>query len=155
MRNEHSSDGMAEDIIRSIVQMGCAEVHAKTLYEKMVAELENGLIDVENDDVVQTQLKRIEGVREEISLYASIRRKAMLYLFNMFSGDKNYWCEIKHLGIAAYTLFEAWEASDNDDSLLEIAMEAQKAFTRALCAFLGKEITDCAACFADMIKESK
>lgn len=155
MRNEHSSDGMAEDIIRSIVQMGCAEVHAKTLYEKMVAELENGLIDVENDDVVQNQLKRIEGVREEISLYASIRRKAMLYLFNMFSGDKTYWCEIKHLGIAAYTLFEAWEASDNDDSLLEIAMEAQKAFTRALCAFLGKEITDCAACFADMIKESK
>lgn len=154
MRNEHSSDGMAEDIIRSIVQMGCAEVHAKTLYEKAVAELENGLIDIGNDDVVQTQLKKIEAIKEEISSYASIRRKAMLYLFGMYKGDKNYWCEIKHLGIAAYTLFEAWEASDNDDDLLDIAMEAQKAFTRALCAFLGKEITDCAACFADMIKET-
>lgn len=154
MRNSHSSDGMAEDIIRSIVQMGCAEVHAKTLYEKMVAELENGLIDIENDDVVQAQLKKIESVKEEISSYASIRRKAMLYLFGMFNGDKNYWCEIKHLGIAAYTLFEAWEASDNDDDLLDLANEAQKAFTRALCSFLGKEITDCAACFADMIKET-
>ena len=154
MKNPNSSDGMAEDLIRSIVQMGCAEVHAKTLYEKTVAELENGLIDIGNDDVVQNQLKKIESIKEELSSYASIRRKTMLYLFGMFDGDKNYWCEIKHLGIAAYTLFEAWEASDNDDDLLDIAMEAQKAFTRALCAFLGKEITDCAACFADMIKES-
>lgn len=154
MKNIHSSDGMAEDLIRSIVQIGCAEVHAKTLYEKTVAELENGLIDIGNDDVVQSRLKKIESIKEEISSYASIRRKTMLYLFGMFDGDKNYWCEIKHLGIAAYTLFEAWEASDNDDDLLDIAMEAQKAFTRALCAFLGKEITDCAACFADMIKET-
>lgn len=154
MRNPNSSDGMAEDLIRSIVQMGCAEVHAKTLYEKTVAELENGLIDIGNDDVVQAQLKKIESIKEELSSYASIRRKAMLYLFGMFNGNKNYWCEIKHLGIAAYTLFEAWEASDNDDDLLDLANEAQKAFTRALCAFLGKEITDCAACFADMIKET-
>ena len=141
-------------MIRSIVQMGCAEVHAKTLYEKTVAELENGLIDVENDDVVQAQLKKIETIESEIASYASIRRKTMLRLFDMFQGDKSYWCEIKHLGIAAYTLFEAWEASDNDETLLDLANEAQKAFTRALCAFLGKEITDCAACFADMIKES-
>lgn len=153
MRNPNSSDGMAEDLIRSIVQMGCAEVHAKTLYEKTVAELENGLIDIGNDDVVQAQLKKIESIKEELSSYASIRRKTMLYLFGMFDGDKSYWCEIKHLGIAAYTLFEAWEASDNDETLLDLANEAQKAFTRALCAFLGKEITDCAACFADMIKE--
>lgn len=155
MRNPNSSDGMAEDLIRSIVQMGCAEVHAKTLYEKAVAELENGLIDIGNDDVVQAQLKKIESIKEELSSYASIRRKTMLYLFGMFDGDKSYWCEIKHLGIAAYTLFEAWEASDNDDDLLDVAMEAQKAFTRALCVFLGKEITDCAACFADMIKEKE
>lgn len=153
MKNIHSSDGIAEDMIRSIVQMGCAEVHAKTLYEKAVAELENGLIDVENDDVVHAQLKKIEAIEGEIGSYASIRRKIMLRLFDMFQGDKSYWCEIKHLGIAAYTLFEAWEASDNDETLLDLANEAQKAFTRALCAFLGKEITDCAACFADMIKE--
>ena len=153
MKNIHSSDGIAEDMIRSIVQMGCAEVHAKTLYEKAVAELENGLIDTENDDVVQAQLKKIETIESEIGSYASIRRKTMLRLFDMFQGDKSYWCEIKHLGIAAYTLFEAWEASDNDETLLDLANEAQKAFTRALCAFLGKEITDCAACFADMIKE--
>ena len=77
----------------------------------------------------------------------------MLYLFNMYHGDKSYWCEIKHLGIAAYTLFEAYEASEKDEDLLDLAMEAQKAFTRAMCSFLGKEITDCAACFAEMLKE--
>lgn len=154
MKNEHSSDGMAEDLIRSIVQMGCAEVHAKTLLEKSMAEMENGLIDVTDDDALQTQLKKVDTILEEIGHYASVRRKVMLFLFNMYDGDKSYWCEIKHLGIAAYTLFEAYEASDNNDELLDLALDAQKAFTKALCAFLGKEITDCAACFAEMIKES-
>lgn len=153
MRNEHSSDGMAEDLIRSIVQMGCAEVHAKTLYEKTVAEMENGLIDVEDEEVLQAHLKKTETILDEIEHYASIRRRMMLYLFDMFDGDKSYWCEIKHLGIAAYTLFEAYEASDGEVELLDLAMEAQKAFVRAMCAFLGKEITDCAACFAEMIKK--
>ena len=133
--------------------MGCAEVHAKTLLEKTMAEMENGLIDTENDEVLQKHLKKTDNIINEIEHYASVRRRVMLYLFNMYDGDKDYWCEIKHLGIAAYTLFEAYEASDNDDALLDLALEAQKSFTKALCAFLGKEITDCAACFAEMIKE--
>ena len=47
MENKHSSDGIAEDMIRSFVQVGCAELHAKTLLEKFSAELENGIVDVE------------------------------------------------------------------------------------------------------------
>ena len=50
------------------------------------------------------------------------------------------------------TVFEAYEASDNDLELLNLAYEANKAFVSALSRFLGIELTDCAACFADSMK---
>ena len=153
MKNEHSSDAMAEDIIRGIVQTGCAEVHAKTLYEKAVGELENGInVDLEDSDAVQAQLEKIGRLREEIDSLAQVRRQTMLYLYNMYEGDKTYWCQIKHLGIGAYCLFEAYQASDQDQGLLDLAMEANKAFIQAMSAFLGIEITQCAACFGDALK---
>lgn len=152
--NVHSSDGMAEDLIRSIVQMGCAEVHAKTLYEKAVSEFENGSIDTDDTELLQKKTAHIAELQEDITRYAEIRRKAMLYLYEKYKGDKSYWCEIKHLGIAAYTLFEAYEAEE-DPALLDLAYDAQKAFTRALCGFLGVEITDCASCFGEMMKGKK
>lgn len=147
--NKHSSDGIAEDLIRSFVQMGCSEVHAKTLYEKAVGILNN----MDGDDPkVKEQVEKIGRHIEEINEYASLRRQLMLYLFEMYDGDKDYWCLVKHLGISAYTLFEAYQANE-DPVLLDMAMDANRAFTKALSAFLGTEITDCAACFADMLKE--
>lgn len=150
--NKHSETGMAEDLIRSIVQTGCAEVHAKTLYEKAVAELENGLIDIEKDEVLESQLNKLDELKKEINALASLRRKTTLTLYNMFNGDKTYWCQVKHLGIAMYTLFEAYEASDNDLVLLDLALEANKQFIKAMTHFLGTEITDCASCFSDAMK---
>lgn len=152
MKNENSSDGIAEDIIRAIVQTGCAEAHAKTLYEKATAELENGIIDPDDTESVEAQVEKINDLTDEINELARIRRSAMLSLYEMYKGDKTYWCMIKHLGIASYTLFEAYQASDDDRDLLDLAMEANKAFIRALSHFLGVEITECAACFADMIR---
>lgn len=152
MKNEHSSDGIAEDIIRSIVQTGCAEAHAKTLYEKATAELENGIIDPDDTESVSAQVEKINDLVDEINELARIRRSEMITLYEMYQGDKTYWCMIKHLGIASYTLFEAYQASDDDRDLLDLAMDANKAFVRALSHFLGVEITECAACFADLIK---
>lgn len=152
MKNENSSDGMAEDLIRSFVQTGCGEIHAKTLYEKAVAELENGIIDIDDADVVKNQLEKIEQIKEEISELAELRRKIMIQLFEMYDGDKTYWCQVKHLGIGAYTLFEAYQASDDDQSLLDLANDANKAFIKALSHFLGMTPVDCAACFSDMLK---
>lgn len=152
MRNENSSDGLSEDLIRAIVQTGCAEAHAKTLYEKATAELENGIIDPDDKESVEAQVTKINDLTEEINELARIRRSAMLTLFQMYKGDKTYWCMIKHLGIASYTLFEAYQASDDDRELLDLATEANKAFVKALSHFLGVEITDCAACFADMLR---
>lgn len=152
MVNKHSSDGIAEDMIRSIVQLGCAELHAKTLYEKAVGELEEGLIDVKDPDILSGQLTKIDLLIEDIEQLAQTRRRVMLKLYDMYEGDKDFWCQIKHLGTAAYTLFEAYEASEDDRELLDMAMNANKAFLRALSRFLGVEITECAACFADALK---
>lgn len=150
MRNIQG-DGAAEDLIRSIQQLICAEGHAKTLLEKFQAELENDIIDTSDDDVVQAQVEKINDTLEEISSLAELRRSMMLYLFNMYSGDKREWCSVKHLASAAYCAFEAYQASE-DPALLDMAMEANKRFIKALTRFLGVEITECAACFADSLR---
>lgn len=152
----NAADSKSEDMIRSITQFGCAEIHAKTLYEKAMAELENGLIEVDNADVLSEHLDKIELISEEMETYANLRRKAMLSLYNMYgSGDKEYWCLVKHLSIGAMCAFEAYEGSDNDPELLDLAKEANKAFVQAVSVFIGAEVTDCAACLGDFLKASE
>lgn len=146
MKNPNSSDGIAEDMIRAFVQFGCSELHAKTLLEKTNAELENGMI--EPDKAVEL----ISVYEEQMDAYAELRRGTMKSLFDMYEGDKSVWCLVKHLGIGMYTTFEAYQASDKDEKLYELYIEANKQFTKALSMFLGTEITDCSACFADMLK---
>ena len=46
MQNKDSETGMAEDLLRSIVQLGAAEIHLQTLYNKSRAELENGSVSI-------------------------------------------------------------------------------------------------------------
>lgn len=151
-RNDMSEVGHAEDLVRSYIQFGCAEIHAKTLYEKATAELENGLVDVTDQDVLARQLEKCEQYKADINEYASLRRGIMRYLYGMFEGDRDMWCQVKHLGIGAMTLFEAYQGSDDDPELLQMAYEANKAFVSALSRFLGAEITDCASCISDFLK---
>lgn len=153
MKNSLSESGIAEDLIRSYVQFGCAELHAKTLYEKTIAELNNGVVDVEDAEVVQKHLERAQMFRDDINSYAEMRRGIMRKLLDMFpSGDKSMWCQAKHLGMGMMTLFEAYQGSDDDAELLHMAYEANEAFTLAMSRFLGVEITSCASCFADALK---
>ena len=150
--NSFTETGMAEDEIRAFVQFGAAEIHAMNLYYKTTAEMDNGLINVEDNEVLQKHIEKAEQYRQDIETYANLRRSVMRHLFQMFDGDKDTWCLVKHLGIGAMTVFEAYEASDNDLELLNLAYEANKAFVSALSRFLGIELTDCAACFADSMK---
>lgn len=153
MKNTMSESGVAEDLIRSYVQFGCAELHAKTLYEKTIAELNNGVVNVEDSEVVQNHLERAQMFRDDINAYAEMRRNIMRKLLEMFpSGDKTMWCQAKHLGIGMMTLFEAYQGSDDDAELLHMAYEANESFTLAMSRFLGVEITSCASCFADALK---
>lgn len=152
MKNVHSSDGIAEDVIRTIVQLVCGEGHIKTLIEKTTAELENGLIDVEDRDALEAASRRIDDLGEELNELSRLRRNAMLWLYEQYDGDKTYWCQVKHLASAMYTAFESWQASDDDPMLYGLYMDTNKQFIRALTHFLGVEVTTCAACFADALK---
>lgn len=155
MRNKMSTDSIAEDMIRTFTQLICAEGHLKTLIEKKHAELENGLIDVENGAEVNKALDLIESYQEELQITAELRRMMMAKLFSMYDGDRTYWCQVKHLASASYTAFEAFQASDDDPDLMNLSLEINKQFIRALTHFLGVEITTCAACFGDMLKGEK
>lgn len=156
MKNKNSETGMAEDMLRSIVQLGATEIHYQTLYNKARAELENGLIKVEDEKIRDSQINKIEYYRSEIACIADVRRRLMKHLFDMFEGNKDAWCLVKHLGIAMMTAFEAYQASDDDLDLLDIYFDINKEFNKAVTDFLGMEITDCAACVSDMLKgESK
>lgn len=153
--NTNSEVGQAEDLIRSYVQFGCAEIHAMGLYFKVTAEMENGLVDVSIPAVLNECLEKADAYQEDIATYAGLRRDIMRKLLSMFeNGNKDMWCQAKHLGIASMTLFEAYQASDDDPELLNLAYEANKAFVKAVSRFLGVEITDCAACLSDALKGS-
>lgn len=152
-KNIQSSSGLAEDLIRAFVQMGCAEMHLKTLYEKTVAELENGMVDLADADAREAHIAKANDYIEDLKQTADLRRKMMLKCFNLFEGgDKDVWCMIKHLGISNMCAWETWQASDDDAELLELAIESNKMFTKYLTRFLGLEITSCASCFSDALK---
>lgn len=148
-RNDMSEVGYAEDLIRSYVQFGCAEIHAMTLYYKTLAQLENGIIEASD-----TVLDKLQLFKEDIDNYSDMRRRIMRKLYDIFEGDKDMWCQAKHLAIGAMTLFEAYEGS-GDEELLVMAYEANKEFVKAMTRFLGIEITDCASCLSDFLKGVK
>lgn len=155
------ADGVAEDIIRAITQLGCTEVHYKTLLEKFTAELENGIVDIDDQTSVDEQIEKIQEVTEEINEIAELRRASMMALFNLFPADEEekkkrlaWHCSVKHLSIAAYTLFESYQAS-GDTEILTLSLNANKRLVKALTRYLGVEPTDCAACFSDALKSAK
>lgn len=151
MENKHSSDGIAEDLIRSFVQMASTELHTKTLIEKRVSEIENGMID---ENHISEQLALIQSLKDELEEQASSRRNIMLYLYRLYGekGNKEYWCIVKHLSMSMYTMFEAYQASNADDELFSMAIQINKMFIKAMSIFLGVEITECSACFSDILK---
>lgn len=152
-KNVYSSSGAAEDLIRAFVQMGCAEMHLKTLYEKAVAEMENGIVDMSDADARGSHVEKMNAYIEDLKTTADLRRKMMLKCFSLFDeGDKDVWCMIKHLGISNMCAWETWQASDDDPELLDLAIESNKLFTSYLTRFFGMEITSCASCFSDALK---
>lgn len=154
-RNKESEVGASEDLLRAIVQMGAAEIHAMGLYYKTTAELENGLVDIDNPDILQKQLEKAEQYKEDIETYAVLRRQmtnALKEMVGTEEANKDMWCMVKHLGLSMMQCFEAYENSDDNPALLNLAYEANKAFTKAVTRFLGIEISDCAACMSDSLR---
>lgn len=152
MENKHASNGLAEELIRAIAQLGAAEYHYKTLFEKTNAELENGIVALETNADLAAGIETLNGYKDDIVQTAELRRKIMLKLFSLFDGDKDMWCIVKHSLIAEEQIFESWQASEDDPELLDMWLEANKMSNRAVSQFLGAEITDCASCLSDFLK---
>ena len=109
-------------------------------------------------DALQKQIDKAEMYREDIETYATLRRQMTTALKDMVGTDeanKDMWCMVKHLGLSMMQCFEAYENSDNNLELLNLAYEANKAFTKAVTRFLGIEISDCSACLSDALKGVK
>lgn len=153
-KNTHSTDGLAEDLIRSFVQLAVVEMHLKSLIEKSESKFDSGEIDVEDSDAVLEVMQDVVGLEEELTEVASLRRADMLYLYKLYEGkgDKTMWCMVKHYAIAMMTAFEVYQASEDDTEAYTAFIAKNKLFTKALSKFLGVGITECAACFADMLK---
>ena len=151
MKNNNSSEGIAEDLIRAFTQLVCVEAHYKTLIEKKISEIENGFVE---DKDIQHVLDEIDDLKNQLSDVAQLRREEMLHLYQMFGekGDKSYWCSVKHLASSAYTIFECYQASDDDADLLTLSLETNKQLMVAVGKFLGVTITSCASCFSDILK---
>lgn len=151
-RLNKTADGSAEDLIRTIMHLGASEYHAVSLYQKALAELDNGLVDVDDPETLSGHVAKLNRFSKDIIDFAELRRSAMLSLFEMYEGgDKDYWCQIKHLGTAYITAMESYQSSE-DLEILQLATNINKKFTEALTAFLGAEITDCASCLSDYLK---
>lgn len=161
MENVHSTDGIAEDLIRSFTQLAVTEMHCKTLLEKRFSELDNGLINIDDNETIKNHLSKIDDIHEMLSNLASARRSDMLMLYKMYgeNGDKEQWCLVKHLAISSMTAFECFQAVNNESEfygeLLENALNKNKMFINSLSKFIGVEITECASCFADILKAKK
>ena len=150
------SDGLSEDLIRAFQQAACAEGHYKTLIEKYNSEMENGLIDVEDDDVRNAHLEKLNGAIQELNELAEIRRAMMLHVMNRYEkADKSMWCVVKHLALSEYNAFEAYQASDNNAELLNIWLSMRGRFINAVTRWLGIEVTDCVACYEDAIRAER
>lgn len=146
-------DGATEDLIRTFQQLACTEGHLKTLIEKYQSELQNGLIDVSDGEVRNAHIEKLNDTIDELNDIAELRRAVMLKVMNGYPGaSKDWWCAVKHLSTAGYCAFEAYQASDNDATLLEIWLETNARFVKAMTRWLGTEITSCAACFGDILK---
>ena len=153
--NKHSSDGLAEDLIRSFTQLTATELHLKTLIEKRISEVVFGLIEQEKQE---DQFKIIENLRNDLEEIANLRRDEMLFLYELYEsrGNKEYWCIVKHLSTAMFTAFECYQASELNSvqsiKAERFYTETNKQFIKALTLFLGVEITPCASCFGDILK---
>lgn len=146
--NKYSTEGMLEDLIRAMVQLACTELHEKTNLERLNADLELDKIEFGKFDAQEVELiASLDKITE-------LRRVHQQLIYELAGGvgDMKQWCKVKHMAMAMYTTFEAYQASDNDQRLYTAYLNVNKLFIETMTKFLGMQITDCASCFTDILK---
>lgn len=159
-KNEKASNGIIEELVRAMIQVGCCEIHTKTLIEKYEAQLSNGTIDIDDEDVVIEKNNQIEREDKKLKSYAYYRRKIMNEILDIGEeiskkkGNHDLWCKVKHGGLAMMFVFESYQASNekHEINLYDIWLGLNQLFIGELSEFIGLEWTDCASCFGDMVQ---
>lgn len=146
--NKYSTEGMLEDLIRAMVQLCATELHEKTNLERLNADLELGRIQLTDFTVKEMELM------ESLDMITEARRnhQKLIYTLAGEKGDMKEWCKVKHMAMAMYTTFEAYQASENDQALYSAYLQVNKLFIATMTKFLGFPVTDCASCFTDFLK---
>lgn len=146
--NKYSTEGMLEDLIRAMVQLCATELHEKTNLERLNADLELGRIEFADFNIQEIELI------ESLSMITEARRnhQKLVYTLAGGKGDMKQWCKVKHMAMAMYTTFEAYQATDNDQDLYSAYLNTNRLFIATMTKFLGFPVTDCASCFTDFIK---
>lgn len=146
--NKLSSEGLLEDLMRTMVQLTCAELHEKTNIERLNADLELGEINLQEfDELEPDYIANLEQV-------TALRRTTTKLIFDIAGGKGNEkkWCLTKHVGAAMYTAFEAWQASDNDMALYDLYLNINQYFIKVMTEFMGLPVISCASCLTDILK---
>lgn len=149
MENKQSTSGMLEDLVRSLQQLASGELHSKTALEK----LEGQMLSVEDADIVELSAQ-IRDAEEHLGLVTE-QRRSIMRIIAKYAKDLNpeKWCEVKHMAMASYTAFEAYQAyGDNDADLYVLYMSTNDLFIQSVSDWLGLEIPACASCFSDALK---
>lgn len=68
------------------------------------------------------------------------------------SGNKDYWCSLKHAFVSAITSFELWQTDLFNEELEQFFLTNYRLMNVALSKFLGYEPVACSACLADMLE---
>ena len=147
MKNNDSTSGMLEDMVRSMTQLASMELHAKTYLEKANDKLAGA-----EPDQIPEMLDAVQAAEKHLQKVTELRRNAMRTIAS-YSDDVNTekWCEVKHAAMAMYTAFEAYQANESTD-LYNYYMDCNDLFITVVAEWLGFNIPACASCFSDAMK---
>lgn len=146
-QNSNSTSGMLEDLIRNLQQIASAELHAKTALEKA----ENEVTTAEPEDLTKAS-EKVMNAEKHLNDVTEVRRDVMRLIQRFANSiDETKWCEVKHLAMAAYTAFEAYQAI-NDVEIYNYYIQCNNLFIEAVSDWLGLDILPCASCFSDALK---
>lgn len=151
MSNDKSTSGMLEDLLRSTQQLAAIELHAKTALEK--ADHEMSIAETKD---LQQALEKVEKAEKYLKHVTELRRKGMSIMADFAKKlDPNKWCEVKHVMMASYCAFEAYQAEPTSIPLEAFYLDTNKLMIEVVSDFLGLDIPPCAACFSDALKAKK
>lgn len=151
MSNPKSTSGMLEDLLRSTQQLSAMELHAKTAIEKADHELQT--VEPQELQNALVKLKKAETYLEHVT---DLRRKGMNLLSEFAETlDETKWCEVKHVLMASYSAFEAYQAEPRNTKLFQFYLQTNNLMIEVVSDFLGFDIPPCASCFSDALKGKK